>query len=98
MTDEQIKDEAIKYCNALDFTGDKGLNEKGRDRVREWCQQDFIAGANWMREQKQIKISSNSVLSDSLVAYQKWCYEHPEYDQVTETPKVELYLKATNVR
>ena len=64
MTDEQIKDEAIKYCNSLDFTGDKGLNEKGRDKIREWCQQDFIAGANWMQEQEQIKISSNSVLSE----------------------------------
>jgi len=42
-------------------------------------------------------LSSNTSLCDSLVAYQKWCYEHPEYDQVTETPKVELYLKATNV-
>jgi hypothetical protein len=49
-------------------------------------------------EWKVKEISSNSVLSDSLVAYQKWCYEHPEYDQVTETPKVEIYLKATNVR
>jgi hypothetical protein len=25
-------------------------------------------------------ISSKPMLSDSLVAYQKWCYEHPEYD------------------
>lgn len=52
-------------------------------------------------EENRIKvknISPNTVLADSLVAYQKWCYEHPEYDQVTETPKVEIYLKATNVR
>ena len=61
MTDEKIKNEAIKYCNALDFANDKSLNEKGRDKVREWCLQDFIAGANWMQEQKQIKISSNGL-------------------------------------
>ena len=43
--------------------------------------------------------NKNFVLADvkhQLIAYQKWCYEHPEYDQLTETPKVELYLKAIN--
>jgi hypothetical protein len=32
-------------------------------------------------------------VSNSLIAYQKWCYQHPEYDQVCETGKVEIYMK-----
>lgn len=62
----------------------------------------YLSGSEWnaflVALNEALKISSNPLLSDSLVAYQKWCYEHPEYDQVTETPKVEIYLKATNVR
>ena len=29
----------------------------------------------------------------ALIAYQKWCYEHPEYDQVCESSKVDIYIK-----
>ena len=32
-------------------------------------------------------------VSNSLIAYQKWCYEHPEYDQVCESSKVDIYIK-----
>lgn len=47
----KIEHEAIKYCNSLDFSGDTGLSEKGRTRVREWSKQDFIAGANYIVKQ-----------------------------------------------
>lgn len=51
MTKEQINEEAIKYCSHIDFTNDKCLNEKGREKVAEWCKQDFIAGANYVLKQ-----------------------------------------------
>lgn len=51
MTKEQINEEAIKYCSHIDFTNDKSLNDKGREKVAEWCKQDFIAGANYVMKQ-----------------------------------------------
>jgi hypothetical protein len=72
------------------------LNPFRKQETNEKDIEDFLAELPADTEVKNL--SSNTMLSDSLVAYQKWCYEHPEYDQVTETPKVELYLKATNVR
>lgn len=51
LTDIEIKNEAIIYCNHIDFTDDKNLSEKGRNRVRKWAKQDFITGAQWARDQ-----------------------------------------------
>ena len=47
ITEEQIGDEAIKYSSCLDFTNDKMLNEMGREKIVQWCKQDFITGAKW---------------------------------------------------
>lgn len=44
-------------------------------------------------EQEKLRIGA---VRHQLIAYQKWCYEHPEYDQITESVKVDLYLKAIN--
>lgn len=33
---------------------------------------------------------------EQLIAYQLWCYQHPEYDQVCQSSKVDIYLKAIN--
>ena len=54
MTEQQVTDEAIKYCSCIDFSDDKNLNEKGREKVKEWSKQDFIAGAKWMQEQLRL--------------------------------------------
>lgn len=43
--------------------------------------------------EQQVKNLNIPAVSNSLIAYQKWCYQHPEYDQVCETSKVELYIK-----
>ena len=43
--------------------------------------------------EKQVKNCNIHDVSNSLIAYQKWCYEHPEYDQVCQTSKVEIYMK-----
>ena len=51
--------------------------------------QTFIIG--WQEAVKNCFIPD---VSNSLIAYQKWCYQHPEYDQVCETSKVEIYIKA----
>lgn len=64
MTEQQITDEAIKYCSCIDFTDDKNLNEKGREKVKEWSKQDFIAGAKWMQE--QLRLSNVSQQSGLL--------------------------------
>ena len=45
-------DESIKYSSSIDFTNDRILNEKGRQIVRGWAEQDFMAGANWMEKLK----------------------------------------------
>lgn len=66
MDKQQIKDEAIKYCSRLDFTDDENLNEKGREKVRDWLKQDFIAGAEWMQE--QLRLSSVSQQRELLYA------------------------------
>ena len=52
-TDEEIKDEAIKYSSYLDFSDDKGLSEKGKQRVTSWCKDDFTSGARWARDYGQ---------------------------------------------
>lgn len=64
MTEQQINDEAIKHCSHIGFADHKILSESGKQRIIEWSQQCFIAGANWMQEQKQIKISSKSKCPD----------------------------------
>jgi hypothetical protein len=48
---------------------------------------------------KQIKnctIPDVSNRREQLIAYQLWCYQHPEYDQVCQSSKVDIYLKAIN--
>jgi len=48
-SDGDIEKEAEVYATNLDFSNDSQLNEKGRQRVAEWCKQDFVAGAKYMR-------------------------------------------------
>jgi len=67
MNKQQITDEAIKYCSQIDFSDDKNLNKKGREKVRKWSKQDFIAGANWMQEQLRLSNVSNRALLKSLL-------------------------------
>ena len=33
---------------------------------------------------------------EQLIAYQLWCYQHPEHDQVCQSSKVDIYLKTIN--
>ena len=50
-------------------------------------------------EQEQVKNLNIPVVSnrrEQLIAYQLWCYQHPEYDQVCQSSKVDIYLKAIN--
>jgi len=82
MNKQQITDEAIKYCSRIDFTDDKNLNKKGRQKVCEWSKQDFIAGANWMQEQLRLSNVSESVIKpisteltpelEQYIAHLKW--------------------------
>jgi len=51
MNKTEIEKEAEFYSTHLDFSRDESLNEKGREKVKAWCKQDFIAGAEWMKEQ-----------------------------------------------
>ena len=64
MKKQQVTDEAIKYCSQLDFTDDKNLNEKGRQKIREWSKQDFIAGANYVLGQLGLSSVSSSAIAD----------------------------------
>jgi hypothetical protein len=61
-------------------------NKYPQMRGDKWNTHDVIDD-NWVAQmmtefaEMEVKnISSKPMLSDSLVAYQKWCYEHPEYD------------------
>jgi hypothetical protein len=53
------------------------------------------------RESKVNKILSNlpvSGRSELLIDFIRWFRQHPEYENVTETPLVELYEKSINSR
>lgn len=54
MEDKQIICAAKKYSSMLDFSNSTVLNKKGEKRVVEWAERDFIAGANWKKEQKNL--------------------------------------------
>ena len=45
---------------------------------------------------KLLPIQHVSNQREQLIAYQLWCYQHPEYDQVCQSSKVDIYLKAIN--
>ena len=47
-------------------------------------------------EQSNCNILHVSNQREQLIAYQLWCYQHPEYDQVCQSSKVDIYLKAIN--
>ena len=74
--------------------------EYWKERFGEYPQSDADKLAIAMMAEYADKSVKNNLgkaaVKHQLIAYQKWCYEHPEYDQVTETPRVELYLKAIN--
>lgn len=54
MGNKQIAEAAKKYSSKLDFSSADILNEKGKIRISEWAERDFIAGAEWRLNQKKL--------------------------------------------
>lgn len=58
-----------------------------------------VAGLEFAIEEFQNFISVNNCVSgrsELLIDFIKWFRQHPEYEQVTETPLAELYDKSIN--
>lgn len=67
ITQEEIRNEAIKRSKELDFSNNKSLNEKGRERVREWSVDDFIAGANFVLNKFGMDDEDSSSIFDAKI-------------------------------
>lgn len=90
MTKKQITAEAIKRCSLIDFSDDKHLNKKGRQKVREWAKCDFIDGAEWMQE--QLRLSSVSQQRELLIAYEE--YTHKQNNNLETDKLVDGFIKS----
>lgn len=44
-------------------------------------------------EMKHKTKNTKSDVRNYLINYQKWSHEHPDYDSITESAKVDIYLK-----
>lgn len=89
----------FETINLINMNSKEILKRIGYDNNSITETEKWIANMVYQLAMNDAAASKNLVLADvrhQLIAYQKWCYEHPEYDQVTETSKVELYLKAIN--
>ena len=59
-SDGDIEKQAKFYAEHLDFTNNKILNEKGRERVAEWSKTDFTEGAKFVRALSTKEVTSEN--------------------------------------
>lgn len=81
ITKEQIAEAAEQYAEQENSAWTNDYN-------------GFEAGANFVLQKlQQCNVSGRSEL---LIDFIRWFRQHPEYEQVTETPLAELYEKSIN--